>query len=99
MLLSNWGPPPEKKNDFSSEKCILVHPGDGFAMDNGESKKLLRSDRGVRIPSTHPLDPPLIMVLDISRENKLYFLYYSQVIWISSFLHFDNVSCRQHLKN
>ena len=29
-----------KKIEISgSEKCILVDPGDGFAMDNGESKK------------------------------------------------------------
>ena len=45
-----------------SEKCILVDPGDGFAMDNGESKKNLRSDRGIRTPPTLPLDPPLICV-------------------------------------
>ena len=29
---------------LGSEKCILVDFGDGFAMDNRESKKSLRSD-------------------------------------------------------
>ena len=37
-----WGAPPEKFG--GSEKCILVDPGDRFTMDNGESKKPLRSD-------------------------------------------------------
>ena len=42
-----FGGLPQKKIEISgSEKCILVDPGDGFAMDNGESKKPLRSDRG-----------------------------------------------------
>ena len=38
---------------LGSEKCILVDPGDGFAMDNGESKKPsgLRGGYG-------PPDPP-----------------------------------------
>ena len=32
-----WGPPPEKQNEISgSEKCILVDPGYGYAMNNGE---------------------------------------------------------------
>ena len=32
---------PQKMLEISgSEKYILVDPGDGFAMDNGESKKL-----------------------------------------------------------
>ena len=31
---------PQKKIEIlGSEKCILVDAGDGFAMDNGESKK------------------------------------------------------------
>ena len=62
---SVWRPPAEKKSfEISgSEKCILVDPGDGFAMDNGDSKKHLRSDRGVRIPTTLPLDPPLNEIL------------------------------------
>ena len=49
---------PQKKIEISSsEKCILVDPGDGFAMDNGESKNPFRSDRGIcPLP---PLDPPL----------------------------------------
>ena len=29
---------PRKVLRFQTEKCILVEPGDGFAMDNGESK-------------------------------------------------------------
>ena len=41
------GRSPRKKLEISgSVKCISVDPGDGFAMDNGESKKFLRSDRG-----------------------------------------------------
>ena len=43
-----WGPPTEKIEILGSEKFILVDSGDVFAMDNGESKKTLRSDRGVR---------------------------------------------------
>ena len=55
-----FGGLPQKMFEISgSENCILVEPGDGFAMDNVESKKLLRSDRGVRTPLTLPLDPPL----------------------------------------
>ena len=55
-----FGGLPQKMFEISgSEKCILVDPGDGYAMDNGESKKLLRSDRGIRKPPTLPLDPPL----------------------------------------
>ena len=42
-----------------SKKYILVDPGDGFVMDNGESKKMLRSDRKVWTPQTLLLDPPL----------------------------------------
>ena len=37
----------------SSEKCILVDHGDGFAMDNGESKK----PSGL-IGGSGPPDPP-----------------------------------------
>ena len=33
------GLPQEKIEILGSEKCILVDPGDGFAMDNDESKK------------------------------------------------------------
>ena len=40
-----WGSPTEKIEILGSEKCILVDSGDGFAMDNRESKKPLRSDR------------------------------------------------------
>ena len=31
-----WGPPTEKIEISGFEKCILVDPRDGFAMDNGE---------------------------------------------------------------
>ena len=59
-----FGGLPRKKFEISgSEKCILVDPGDGFAMDNGESKKPQRSDRGVWTP----LDPPLYSPL----QNRL----------------------------
>ena len=42
VLPSNWGclgpDLPYKNAEISgSEKCILVDPGDGFAMENGES--------------------------------------------------------------
>ena len=45
-----------------SEENILVHPGDGFDVDNGESRKILWSDRGVW---TIPLDPPLTEVTTV----------------------------------
>ena len=45
---------PQKKFEISGfEKCILVDPGDVFAMDNGESKK--PSDL---IGGCSPPDPP-----------------------------------------
>ena len=52
---------PRKKFEISgSEKCISVVPEEGFAMDNGESKKPLRSDReGSNPPPPLPLDPLL----------------------------------------
>ena len=51
-----FGGLPRKKLRFQA----LVDPEDDFAMDNGESKKPLRSDRGVRTPLTFPLDRPLL---------------------------------------
>ena len=46
-----FGGLPQKLFEISgSEKCILMDPGEGFAMDNGESKKLLRSDGGSGAP-------------------------------------------------
>ena len=52
------GPPTEKFEILGSEKCILVDSGDGFAMNNRESKgskKPVRSDRG-----SGPPDPPSV---------------------------------------
>ena len=50
-----FGGLPQKNFEISgSEKCILVDLGDGFAMDNGESKKILRSDRGSEPPRPSP---------------------------------------------
>ena len=40
-----WRPLTEKMESLGSEKCILVDYGDGFAMDNTESKTPLKSDR------------------------------------------------------
>ena len=55
-----FGGLPQKKIEISgSEKCILVDPGDGFAMDNGESKKPSGLIGGSGPPLTLPLDPPL----------------------------------------
>ena len=45
-----WGLPQKQIEILGSEKCILVDSGDGFAMDNRESKKTVRSDRGVQTP-------------------------------------------------
>ena len=64
-----FGGLPQKKIEISgSEKCILVDPGDGFAMDNGESKNPLRSDRGSG-PPDHP--PASATVLRSTRERKI----------------------------
>ena len=58
VLPSNWGclwGLSLKNFEISgSEKCILVDPGDGFAIDNGESKNPLRSDTGSRPPNPPP---------------------------------------------
>ena len=52
---------PQKKIEISgSEKCILVDPGDGFAMDNGESKKPSGLIGGFGTHPTLPLDLPLL---------------------------------------
>ena len=60
---------PHKNFEISgSEKCISVVPGDVFAMDNGESKKTLRSDRGVPTPQTLALDPPLSTNRNVFKE-------------------------------
>ena len=59
------GASPIKKLRFQALKsACLVDPGDGFAMDNGESKKY---DRGVRTPPL-PLDPllPVLLYLNIA---------------------------------
>ena len=44
-----FGGPHPGKTFSGSEKYLVVDPGDDFAMDNGKSKKPLRSDRGVRM--------------------------------------------------
>ena len=60
-----FGGLPYKKNEILGfEKCILVDSGDGFAMDNRESKKPLRSDRGIRTP-----DPPPVSATDDTDDD------------------------------
>ena len=61
-----WGPPREKKIEISgSEKCILVDPGDGFAMDNRERKK----PSGLIGGSGSPLPSPWIRHWILSPRN------------------------------
>ena len=48
-----------------SEKCIFVDPGDGFTMDNEESKKLLGSDRGSGPPDPSPGSATVIFVSSV----------------------------------
>ena len=48
---------PQKKIAISgSQKCIVVDPGDGFAMNNGESKILIGGSRPTPPTPTLPLD-------------------------------------------
>ena len=51
-----WGDSPRKIS--GSEKCILVDPGDGFAMDNGERKNPSALIGKVRTPLPPLPDPP-----------------------------------------
>ena len=53
-LPSNWGCLGANCEISDSEKYILVDPGDRFAMDNGENKNILRSDREVWTPRPFP---------------------------------------------
>ena len=63
--------------DFRLWERILVDPGDGFAMDNGESNKLLRSDSGVRTPPILPLNrPPTERNADGFTDLPQYITYY-----------------------
>ena len=64
-----WGFSQKKNEILGSEKCILVDFGDGFAMDNRESKKPLRSDRGSGPPDPPPVSATVTCLVYISYDT------------------------------
>ena len=68
------GPPAQQIEISGSEKCILVDPGDGFAIDNGETwgKKSINQSKEAGLASPNIVEYSKIYVVSVS-ASTVYF--------------------------